>query len=270
MTVIQEEASLLISDVSVDFGGLHALGDVSATARPGKILGIVGPNGAGKTTLFNVVSGVVRATQGSIRLNGVDITRMPTHLRARQGLSRTFQNLALNDEMTVLENVLTGTQRLVPDQLWRLTWEAVSGASFRRERDARGRALRVIESLALLPDVDRLVSELPFGTRRRVDMARALCGSPAALLLDEPFSGLGERERPLMADTIRAIREGGEVAIVLVEHDMAIVSELCDELVVLNEGVVIGTGSPVEMLADPVVQEAYLGPKLSRRRRTTS
>jgi len=261
-----DEVCLTVSDVSVEFGGLHALRNVSATVRPGTVLGIVGPNGAGKTTLFNVVSGVVRATSGSVRLDGEDVTGLPPHLRARHGLSRTFQNLALNEEMTVLENVLMGAQRRVPVSLGRLAWDVVTRRSAARELDARRDSLRVMAALGLLDDRDRLISELPFGTRRRVDMARALSGSPRTLLLDEPFSGLGDRERPLMAEIIHAIRKEGTVGMVLVEHDMTVVTELCDELVVLNEGTVLASGDPRSVLADPVVQEAYLGPQLERRR----
>lgn len=261
---------LEISDVAVDFGGVHALRNVSASVRPGTVLGIVGPNGAGKTTLFNVVSGVVKATSGSVRLDGEDVTALPPHLRARHGLSRTFQNLALNDEMTVLENVLMGTQRGVPVGVGRLTWDLLTRRSAVREAEARRDALRVMDTLGLIEDRDRLISELPFGTRRRVDMARALSGRPRTLLLDEPFSGLGDRERPLMAEIIHGIRKEGAVGMVLVEHDMTVVTELCDELFVLNEGAVLATGDPRTVLAEPAVQEAYLGPQLARRRKVSA
>jgi branched-chain amino acid transport system ATP-binding protein len=264
------EVCLEITDVTVEFGGLHALQHVSASARPGEVLGIVGPNGAGKTTLFNVVSGVIRATSGSVRLGDTDVTDLPPHLRARHGLSRTFQNLALNDEMTVLENVLMGTQRRVPLRVGRLAWDVLTRRSASRETEARRDALRVMTRLGLLEERDRLVSELPFGTRRRVDMARALSGSPRTLLLDEPFSGLGDRERPLMTEIIHAIRREGVVAMVLVEHDMTVVTELCDELLVLNEGRMLATGDPRSVLAEPAVQEAYLGPQLKRRRKVSA
>ncbi|TQM69637.1 amino acid/amide ABC transporter ATP-binding protein 1 (HAAT family) [Actinomadura hallensis] len=264
------EICLEISDVTVEFGGLQALQRVSAKVRPGTVLGIVGPNGAGKTTLFNVVSGVVRPTRGAVRLDGVDVTGLPPHLRARHGLSRTFQNLALNDEMTALENVLMGTQRRVPVSIGRLTWDVLTRKSAARETRARQDALRVMSTLGLLDDRDRLISELPFGTRRRVDMARALAGDPRTLLLDEPFSGLGDRERPLMSQIIHEIRKEGTVGMVLVEHDMTVVTELCDELLVLNEGVVLATGDPRSVLAEPAVQEAYLGPQLKRRRKVSA
>src|SRR5690606_19980950 len=264
------EICLEISDVTVEFGGLQALQRVSAKVLPGTVLGIVGPNGAGKTTLFNVVSGVVRPTRGAVRLDGVDVTGLPPHLRARHGLSRTFQNLALNDEMTALENVLMGTQRRVPVSIGRLTWDVLTRRSAARETRARQDALRVMSTLGLLDDRDRLISELPFGTRRRVDMARALAGDPRTLLLDEPFSGLGDRERPLMSQIIHEIRKEGTVGMVLVEHDMTVVTELCDELLALNEGVVLATGDPRSVLAEPAVQEAYLGPQLKRRRKVSA
>ena len=146
--------------------------------------------------------------------------------------------------MTALENVLMGTQRRVPVSIGRLTWDVLTRKSAARETRARQDALRVMSTLGLLDDRDRLISELPFGTRRRVDMARALAGDPRTLLLDEPFSGLGDRERPLMSQIIHEIRKEGTVGMVLVEHDMTVVTELCDELLVLNEGVVLATGDP--------------------------
>jgi branched-chain amino acid transport system ATP-binding protein len=268
MTGLAQETDvcLEVRDVSVEFGGLHALSDVSLSVRPGRVLGVVGPNGAGKTTLFNVISGVVKPTRGTVHLGDTDVTALPPHLRARAGLSRTFQNLALNDEMTAIENVLVGSQRHVPLGFARMTCDIVTGKARRREQTSRSAAAAALAKLELSAGQDRLVAELPFGSRRRIDMARALAGEPRTLLLDEPFSGLGDRERPLMSSIIRTIRDEARVGVVLVEHDMNVVADLCDDVLVLNEGSRLAFGPPAEVLADPVVQEAYLGPQLKRKR----
>lgn len=261
-------ACLVVHDVTVEFGGLRALSNVSASVSPGEVLGVVGPNGAGKTTLFNVISGVVRPTTGQVRLDGVDVTNDPPHIRSHRGLARTFQNLGLDDEISVLENVLIGAQRRLPLSVFELLVGMVTRRAIEHEKQARREAMRVLDRLQLLDVRERLVSELPFGTRRRIDMARALCSDPRTLLLDEPFSGLGERERPLMAEMINDVRDGGGVGMILVEHDMAVITELCDRVLVLNEGRCLVEGDPSTILADPLVQEAYLGPQLKRQRRS--
>lgn len=266
----QLDGALHVEGIHVKFGGLNALTDVSITATPGKVLGVVGPNGAGKTTLFNVISGVVPTVSGTIILDSEELTGLPAHVRARAGLSRTFQNLALNDDMSVIENVLLGTHREVPVSGFTMLRDALTRKGAARERAARARAFAVLAELGLLYDANRDVSELPFGSRRRVDMARALCGDPKVVLFDEPFSGLGDRERPLMSQLIRDLRAKGDIGMILVEHDMAVVADLCDELVVLNEGHLIASGDPETVLANPTVQEAYLGPQLKRMRRGVS
>jgi len=260
-------AVLRIEDIGVDFGGLRAIAGVSAELVAGTTLGIIGPNGAGKTTLFNVISGLIPSATGSIVLDGRPLDGLPPHARSRAGLSRTFQNLALYDEMTVLENIIMGCQRWVPETGFGLLSEALTGRGRKRQRETRDVAWGAVDDLGLSDVALRKVRELPFGSRRLVDLGRALAGDPKVLLLDEPTSGLNVDEKPAMLETISRFRDRSSIGIILVEHDMSVISSVCDDVLVMNEGQRIASGSPAEVLANPVVRQAYLGPQLQRRRR---
>ena len=259
---------LQIEKVGVDFGGLRALDEVSAEVFEGQTLGIIGPNGAGKTTLFNVVSGLIPSARGEITLDGTELQGLQPHQRARAGVGRTFQNLALYDEMSTFENVLMGRQRWIPETGLKMLTDLLTGRSRHREQRSREIVWQVLADLGLTDIASRAVSELPFGSRRLVDLGRALAGEPKVLLLDEPTSGLNVDEKPAMLETIARFKNDLGIGVIVVEHDMTVISSICDYVLVLNEGHLIASGSPAEVLADPVVRQAYLGPQLERRPRS--
>ncbi|MHB8328402.1 MAG: ABC transporter ATP-binding protein [Acidimicrobiales bacterium] len=237
--------------ISVRFGGLHALQEVDLDVPGGQITGLIGPNGAGKTTLFNVIGGLVEPVAGRVQLGGQDITSWPTHRRGRAGLARTFQRLELFARMSVEDNLVAA-------------WESAHpGAIFGRGRAERlRRVAHVMEVLNLRPLARRLAGELPTGFGRMVELGRALCTDPRVLLLDEPSSGLDLAETNRFSEVIRSvIGEGGkgEPAMLLVEHDMALVMAVCDTITVLDFGRRIAQGTPTEIRHDPAVRSAYLG-----------
>ena len=236
--------------VSVRFGGLQALDDVGLEVRRGGIAGLIGPNGAGKTTLFNVITGLLEPTAGRVSFDGEDITRWPPHRRGRAGIARTFQRLELFRGLTVYDNLLA-------------TWEAgVAGAVLgRNRRQARQRVDEVIDQLGLGDCADRQAGQLSTGLGRMVELGRALCANPRVLLLDEPGAGLDPGETARFRDVLLGVvgRETGEPAILLVEHDVALVMEVCDEITVLDFGQRIACGTPKEIRDDPAVIAAYLG-----------
>jgi ABC-type branched-subunit amino acid transport system ATPase component/branched-subunit amino acid ABC-type transport system permease component len=229
---------LSVSGVGVRYGGVVALEDVSFTVREGEILGLIGPNGAGKTTLVDAMSGYARCT-GSVSLRGDSLDDLPPHRRSRAGLGRTFQGIELYDDLTVRENVLVGTT-------------AARGTGSEPDLD------RLFATLELTAVADRPVAELSQGRRQLVSVARALAGRPKVVLLDEPAAGLDSAESHWLGDRLRAARAGG-VTVVMVEHDMGLVLDVCDRIVVLDLGRVIAVGTPDEIKADPAVVKAYLG-----------
>jgi branched-chain amino acid transport system ATP-binding protein len=237
--------------VSVRFGGVHALSDVDLSVRRGAITGLIGPNGAGKTTMFNVLTGLAAPSAGRVRLDGDDITGWPPHRRGRAGMARTFQRLELFTRLSVEENLIAA-------------WEAShAGAVFGRGRaERRARVAEVMGLLDLWSISGRRAGELPTGLGRLVELGRALCTDPRVLLLDEPSSGLDAGETARFRDVLLAVvgrRGGGEPAVLLVEHDMALVMEVCDRVTVLDFGVRIADGTPDEIRRDPAVRAAYLG-----------
>ncbi|MEU2432777.1 MULTISPECIES: ABC transporter ATP-binding protein [unclassified Streptomyces] len=229
-------------DVGVRFGGVRALHGVGLGLRPGEVCGLIGPNGAGKTTLFDVVSGIRRADEGRIVLAGADITRRSSVWRARHGLRRTFQRQQLFGQLTVRDNLLVA-------QEWRR-----GAAASRRER-----AAAVLRECGMDPLAERYAGGLPVGQARMVELARALADPPRVLLLDEPASGMSADERALLAAVIRHTAEERNCAVLLVEHNVAFVMELCSRVVVLDLGEVLAEGTPEEIRADPRVAAAYLG-----------
>jgi branched-chain amino acid transport system ATP-binding protein len=235
-----------IQEVSVRFGGLAALSDVSLSATEGAITGLIGPNGAGKTTLFNVVTGMQRPNAGTVRLDGRDLRGLSSYRRARLGLGRTFQRLELFGTLTVAENI--GVAASI----------AQRGAIKARSRVIQEIQEELLEKLGLTPVADNRADTLPTGTGRIVELARTLATRPKVLLLDEPAAGQDTGETKRFSEVLHDLANDG-LAILLVEHDMELVMNVCHSVVVLDYGRIICTGSPEEVRADPEVQAAYLG-----------
>ncbi|GAB4296308.1 MAG: ABC transporter ATP-binding protein [Desulfuromonadia bacterium] len=247
---------LEVRGVTQQFGGITALSDVSFTIEEGSIHGVIGPNGAGKTTLFNIISGIYSQTGGRILFRGVDISGRPVHEFARIGIVRTFQNIELFGSLTVLENVKVGLHTRSKSGLFscmfRTPWQ------IREERTITGRALDALSFCGIDDLADKTASTLPFGKGRILEIARALAVEPSLILMDEPAAGLNNRETRELAQLIRKIRERG-VTVVLVEHDMELVMDICDRIVVLNRGTLLAEGTPREIQENPEVIAAYLG-----------
>jgi len=246
-----------VDGLSLQFGGIQALAGVSLSVGRDAICGLVGPNGAGKTSLFNCVCGLYRATSGTIRLDGHDITRVPAHRLAALGLARTFQHPVLRPEATVLDNVLLGGHtQLRAGALAHAFWLR---GSRKEERELRERALELLSWLEIEELAEAEVASLSFGTLKRVEFARALLAEPRLLLLDELASGLVHEEVMALAEVIVRVRRERNVGILLVEHHMGLVSSICDKVVVLVQGRNLAEGSPREVAQNPAVVEAYLG-----------
>jgi branched-chain amino acid transport system ATP-binding protein len=247
---------LKVDGLTKEFGGITALNDLSFQVRDRQIKSIIGPNGAGKTTLFNVLTGLLPPTRGKISFLDREITRQKPHHIAQMGISRSFQNVEIFDNMSILENVMLGCH-------CRTRYGALSNA-FRRkkavaeEKHIRDEALEKLEIIGLNSDVDSSPASLPFGKRRLVEFARALATSPKLLLLDEPASGLNMRETEQIAGLICRIRDSG-ITVMLVEHDMSVVMEISDDVLVLDFGTRIAEGKPRDVQKNDEVIARYLG-----------
>ena len=250
-------ALLSVENVSVRFGGVTALDDVTFRVAPGAICGLIGPNGAGKTTLFNCISRLYDPHSGSIRFDGRPLSGVPRHAIAPLGIARTFQNVALFATMSTRDNVRVGAHALARGGF--LVNALALPSAAREERRIAERAEALIEEFGLERVADRPVGELPFGLRKRVELARALAIEPRLLLLDEPAAGLNHEEVDALSDEIRAIRDRRGVAILLVEHHMNLVMRVSDQVVALDFGRIIADGRPDEVRANPNVVRAYLG-----------
>ncbi|MCF2539738.1 ABC transporter ATP-binding protein [Streptomyces sp. FB2] len=247
---------LAVTDVTVRFAGLTALDAVSFTVAPGSVHALIGPNGAGKSTCFNVLSGLCRPASGTVRLGHADLTRLAPHRIAALGMARTFQNI-VTTQGTVADNLMLGRH-------------ALSRAGFaasalrlpharREQRDHLARARAIAELTGLDGHFDSPVALLPYGDRKRVEFARALCLEPSVLLLDEPVAGMNAAERARAVEVVHTVRAELGLSVVLVEHDMGLVMRLADEVTVLDFGRVIAHGTPDEVRGDPEVLRAYLG-----------
>ncbi|HYF43480.1 MAG TPA: ABC transporter ATP-binding protein [Ramlibacter sp.] len=248
---------LSAKNLSVRFGGVLAVNNVSFDVRRGEVFTLIGPNGAGKTTVFNLISRIYTPTTGSIEYQGQLLTDQPPHRIASLGIARTFQNIELFEHATVLHNLLIGRHTHRRTSLW--SEMLFTGKVRRAEIEAREKVEQVIDLLDLQHYRDTMVAGLPYGVRKVVELARALCTEPQLLLLDEPSSGLNVEETDDMAFWIQDIKHELGITVLMVEHDMSLVSKVSDRVLAMNQGEVLAMGTPREVQTHPGVIEAYLG-----------
>ena len=250
-------AMLETKNLGISFGGLKAVDGLSLKIEKGQLYGLIGPNGAGKTTAFNLLTGVYKPTMGNFFLDGEKMTGHNTVEINKKGIARTFQNIRLFKQLSVLDNVKVGLHNdnkySTAEGILRLP------AFFRTEKEMNRKAIELLEVFDLAGEKDYLASNLPYGKQRKLEIARALATSPKLLLLDEPAAGMNPNETQELMDTIRFVRDNFDMTILLIEHDMRLVSGICEEITVLNFGTVLAQGETSKVLKDPEVVKAYLG-----------
>ncbi len=245
--------------LGISFGGLKAVQDCNLQIKENEIYGLIGPNGAGKTTVFNMLTGVYQPTYGTFFLNGEELKGNPQDVICHKGIARTFQNIRLFNNMTVVRNVMVGLHN---DPLYNCNFfESIFRLPrhFECEKKMRERAKELLDIFGLLDDRNNLACNLPYGKQRKLEIARALATSPKLLLLDEPAAGMNPHETEELMETIRFVRDKFDMTILLIEHDMSLVSGICDRLTVLNFGQTLAQGGVDEVLNNPEVVKAYLG-----------
>lgn len=250
-------ALLEVRNLGIQFGGLRAVDDFNIKIEKGSLYGLIGPNGAGKTTAFNLLTGVYKPNEGIITLDGQDITGKKTIDINRAGIARTFQNIRLFKQLSVLDNVKVGLHNQMSYSTFAGIFRLPSHKKVEREMNAK--ALELLKVFDLDSEKDTLASNLPYGKQRKLEIARALATNPKLLLLDEPAAGMNPNETIELMNTIRFVRERFDMTILLIEHDMKLVSGICEELTVLNFGRVLCQGKTEDVLNNPEVIKAYLG-----------
>ena len=248
---------LEVKNLSIAFGGLKAVDDLNLNIKRGQLYGLIGPNGAGKTTVFNMLTGVYKPTSGYIKLDGEKIDGLSPMNINRKGIARTFQNIRLFDNMSIIDNVKLGLNNkqkyTVAEGILRLP------RFFKEEKKMNEKAMELLRVFELDEDINTLASNLPYGKQRKLEIARALATEPKLLLLDEPAAGMNPNETQELMDTIRFVQEHCDMTTLLIEHDMKLVGGICEELTVLNFGQVLAQGETAKVLNKPEVVTAYLG-----------
>lgn len=250
-------AMLEVTSLGISFGGLRAVDELSMKIEKGGLVGLIGPNGAGKTTVFNMLTGVYRPTDGGIRLDGQNLIGKKPHDICKMGVARTFQNIRLFSNLSVLDNVKTGLHNQIT---YSLAESLLHLGSYRKKEHAMDeRAMELLDVFDLGGVADYKAANLPYGKQRKLEIARALATDPKLLLLDEPAAGMNPNETEELMETIELVRKKFGVTVLLIEHDMKLVSGICEYLYVLNFGRLLAEGTPSEVLSNPEVVTAYLG-----------
>ena len=253
------EYVLQTQSLGISFGGLRAVDDVNLQISKGEIYGLVGPNGAGKTTVFNLLTGVYQPTHGTFFLNGKELKGLSQEKINHAGIARTFQNIRLFNNMTVVRNVMVGLHNQPEYKCTMLESIFRLPKHFKVEKEMRSKAKELLEIFGLLEERNNLACNLPYGKQRKLEIARALATGPSLLLLDEPAAGMNPNETEDLRQTIEIIRKQFGITILLIEHDLKFVSEICDEITVLNFGKALAQGKAKDALNDPEVIKAYIG-----------